>query len=316
MNINDPILIPMQKFIKPLNINGLNGRMLRLKATKPKRKSNRHILMIYGHHSNLERMFGVSEVLQDFGTVTVPDLPGFGGMDSFYKIGLKPNMDNMADYLATFIKLRYKGKKITIVGMSLGFAIVTRMLQRYPDIAKKTDLLISIVGFTHKQDFVLSKKRISFYRNAGRFFAHKLTSSFFYHVALNPSLLRFAYSKTHNAKNKFEKLSEFDNKSATEFEIKLWRENDVRTYMRMTTGMMNLDNCGQQIDLDVHHISVDKDRYFDFQVVEQHMRVIFNDFTEHRAFLDNHAPSILATKEDASPLVPDSIKKILRKKTK
>ena len=40
-------------------------------------------------------------------------LPGLGGMDSFYSIGLKPSLDNMADYVASFIKLSYKRKKVS-----------------------------------------------------------------------------------------------------------------------------------------------------------------------------------------------------------
>ena len=91
-------------FITPLIINGLHGRVLHIDATK-KTAANLEILLIYGHHASLERMFGIVEDIAQYGNVTVPDLPGFGGMDSFYKIGEKPTLDNLADYLATFIKL-------------------------------------------------------------------------------------------------------------------------------------------------------------------------------------------------------------------
>src|SRR3982751_3045218 len=98
----------MTDYIRPLEMNGLTGRMLHMPAPKNKK---RDILLIYGHHSCLERMYGVAEDLNQYGAVTMPDLPGFGGMDSFYKIGMEPTLDNLADYLAAFIKLRYKGKK-------------------------------------------------------------------------------------------------------------------------------------------------------------------------------------------------------------
>ncbi len=130
----------MADYILPLNINGLQGRMLRLPSTGRKK---REIMYIYGHHSSLERNFGVAEYLNKYGSVTVPDLPGFGGMDSFYKISKEPTLDNMADYLASFIKLRYKKQKFTLTGLSLGFMIITRMLQRYPEIAKQVDVLVS-----------------------------------------------------------------------------------------------------------------------------------------------------------------------------
>ncbi len=312
----EEVLGPMQKNIKRLNVNGLNGRMLRLKASnKLKVNYRREILLVYGHHSSLERMYGIAEVLNQYGTVTMPDLPGFGGMDSFYTIGMEPTIDNMADYLATFIKLRYRRKKLTIAGMSLGFAIVTRMLQRYPEIVKKVDLLISVVGFSHHYDFILSKRSMILYRRFAQFFSHKLPAIFFYNLILYPPLLRIGYAKTPNASKKFSALDAEEQKLAIDFEVTLWRENDVRTYMRMTVALMTMDNCHKQVNIPVHHISVRNDRYFDPTAVEQHMRIVFTGFTEHQAILDNHAPSILATKENAAPLVPASIRKVLRKKT-
>ena len=80
----------------------------------------------------------------------------------------------------------------------------------------------------------------------------------------------------------------------------------------MTVAMLTLDNCKKQVDLPVHHISVSTDQYFDHAVVEQHLRVIYNDFTDHVAVLNNHAPSILASKQEAAPFIPKSIKKILK----
>src|SRR5690606_29130786 len=123
----------------------------------PARK-NRQILLVYGHHASLERMFGLAEELNKYGSITMPDLPGFGGMESFYKIGEKPTLDNLADYLASFIKLRYKRRRVSILAMSFGFLVVTRMLQRYPELVKKVDVLVSIVGFCHHQDFKMRRR--------------------------------------------------------------------------------------------------------------------------------------------------------------
>jgi pimeloyl-ACP methyl ester carboxylesterase len=310
MTFKKSTLQSMQKNIKPLNMNGLNGRMLKLPALSSL-KSKREILLVYGHHASIERMYGIAEVLNEFGTVTMPDLPGCGGMDSYYKIGIKPSLDSMADYLASFIKLTYRGKKVSIAGMSLGFAIVTRMLQKYPELVNKVDMLVSIVGFSHKYDFSFKKSRINYYKNGARFFSRKLPSLFFYNVFLHPSLIRSAYSKTHNAKKKLSHLNKEDKKAAIEFEVNLWRQDDIRTYMDMVVAMLTIDNCKQQINLPVHHISVSTDQYFDHTVVEQHMRIIFNDFIEHEAIIPNHAPSIIATKKEAEPFIPKSIKKLL-----
>lgn len=141
-------------------------------------KKKREILIIYGLHASLERMIGMAEDLNQYGGVTLPDLPGLGGMDSFYKIGEKPSLDNMADYLATFVKMRYRRKKVTIVGMSFGFVIVTRMLQKYPELRSKVNTVVSVVGFVHKDDFHFSRKKYLFFRYGASFFSNRLPALF------------------------------------------------------------------------------------------------------------------------------------------
>src|ERR1019366_5253595 len=118
----------LNECIFPLNMNGLQGRMLKA----PSKSKSREILMVYGHHVTLERWFGLAEELLRYGGVTMPDLPGFGGMESLHKIGEKPSLDIYADYLASFIKLRYKQRRLTIVAEGFGFLAATRMLQRFP----------------------------------------------------------------------------------------------------------------------------------------------------------------------------------------
>jgi len=75
--------------------------------------------------------------LSQYGNVTMPDLPGFGGMQSIFRVNEKPTVDNLAGYLASFIKFKYKRRRITIFAADLGFVVVTRMLQQYPEIARK-----------------------------------------------------------------------------------------------------------------------------------------------------------------------------------
>ncbi len=283
-----------------------------LRMPPPKNKK-REILFIYGHHSSLERWWGVIQDLNQYGGVTVPDLPGFGGMDSFYKIGEKPTIDNMADYLAAFIKLRYKNRRVTIAGLSYGFVVVTRMLQRYPDIAKKVDLLVSVVGFAHHEDFTFSKPRFFFYKYGSAFFAHRLPSLFFKSVFLNPILLRLVYSRMHNAKSKFENKAKDEHKELMNFEVYLWHCNEMRTYFFTTVDFLSLNNCTKQVDLPVWHVSVKADQYFDNNSVEQHMRVIFSDFQEAKSKMDSHAPSVIADVKTAAPLFPRKIRKVLEK---
>src|SRR5688572_21813168 len=96
------------EYVQPLLMNGLSGRMLYIPAKNSKK---RQMLVISGQHTSIERMEALAHELAKYGTVTVPDLPGFGGMEPLYKLGVKPDLDTMADYLASFIKLRYMRKR-------------------------------------------------------------------------------------------------------------------------------------------------------------------------------------------------------------
>lgn len=297
-------------FIVPLNMNGMQGRMLRMPAPKGK---SREILFVYGHHSTIERWWGVTQLLNQYGAVTVPDLPGFGGMDSFYKIGKKPTVDNLADYLAAFIKLRYKHRRVTITGLSFGFVVITRMLQRDPDLAKKVDMLVSVVGFSRYDDFAFSHTRYFCYRWGAALFSHQLTAIFFKNVFLNPGLLRLGYARTHNAEQKFRGLGREDRKATMEFEIHLWHINDVRTRWFTTVEFLTVDNCQQRVDLPLYHVSVDADQYFDHQVVEEHLKIIFSEVTGMVSKMKAHAPSIIADKKAAAPLLPPELRRLLAK---
>jgi pimeloyl-ACP methyl ester carboxylesterase len=298
-------------YIVPLNINGMDGRMLRLPAPKGK---SAEILFVYGHHASLERWWGLMQVLNRYGAVTMPDLPGFGGMDSFYKIGKKPSIDNLADYLAAFIKLRYRRKKVAIAGMSFGFVVVTRMLQRYPELVKKVTLLISVVGFAHKDDFTFSKPRYIFYLNTTRLLSHRLPATIFRYTAVNSLLLRTFYGHTHNAKHKFaDAKSKEDYKRLMDMEVRLWHDNDIRTWAYTSTQFLTFDNCKVQIQLPIWHVSVESDNYFDNHLVAQHMQIVFTAFHDVPIAVKNHAPSVVADAKAAAVLLPPNLRRVLRK---
>lgn len=297
-------------YIQPLYINGLRGRMLRL---PPKGRTKREILFVYGMHSSLERWQGVAEELNKLGAVTMPDLPGYGGMTPLYKIGRTPSIDALADYLAAFIKLRYKNKKFIIVGMSIGFPIVTRMLQRYPALTKQVQLLISLVGVAHKDDFVFSRTRFFLYKTTSRIFARRLPAWLFKITALQPVVIRALYQRTRNAKEKFAKVSGDEFKRTMNLEVELWQINDIRTQFKDYVEMFNLDNTHGFVALPVMHVAVKNDRYFNNLRVEQHMRQIFTDFTLVPIKLDNHAPTIVATAKEAAPFIPDAVRRAIRK---
>lgn len=299
-------------YIEPLYINGLNGRMLHMPDHK---KQGREILVIYGHHALLERWWGLVQNFNDFGAVTMPDIPGFGGMDSFYKIGQKATLDNYADYLAAFIKMRYSRRRVSIVGISFGFLIATRMFQRYPELTKRVDLLVSAVGFMRSDDFLFSKARYRFYRYTPLLFTNPVGAFIFRYVGLNSMVLRTVYSKTHNAKNKF---NEYANNPELwnmmmDMEVRLWQKNDVRTYMKTTQELLTVDNCKVQVNLPVWHVYTKHDHFFDNSIIEQQMRVVFSDFHGAPINIKTHAPSILADKKASAVMIPKVLRKALQK---
>lgn len=308
MNI---IEIP-KKYLFDISIDGLSGRGLEIPSRNQK---NTKILFVYGHHSSLERWWGLMQALSQYGTVTMPDLPGFGGMDSFYKINEKPNLDNFADYLAKFINQHYKNEKIVVAGMSFGFVVVTRMLQRHPKIAKNIKFMVSIVGFSDYHDFTLSPSRRAVYINGSRILSRKIPSLFFRHVALHPFFLNTFYGRTHNAKHKFknaESKEEID--AIKQTEVRLWHDNDPRTWSYTTVLILTLKHDPTiKIPLPVWHVGVSEDHFFDNEIVEKNLADIYEDVVHIKVDAKMHAPSVIADEEAAAAMLPDELKDRLSK---
>lgn len=296
-------------YIMPLNMNGLEGRMLR--APAPSDNKSAEILLIYGHHAMLERWWSLVQNLNQYGAVTVPDLPGFGGMDSFYSIGSKPTVDNYADYLAAFVKLRYRRKKVAIVAISFGFVIATRMLQKYPELTKKVTLLVSIVGFMHKDDFVYPIRTRKFLRRTARFFATRPVSTLIRYCGLNRFVLTNMYAKMPNSKRRMIEVGPEEFDKTMDRELIMWQANDVRTHWFTTSNFFRLDNCKIKVGLPVHHVASAADHYFNNQIVKQHMLTTFQRYTQHTMNSKAHTPSIIADKKAVAVMLPTGLRRQL-----
>jgi pimeloyl-ACP methyl ester carboxylesterase len=297
-------------YIKPLVQDGMHGRVLHMAARQSSRK--REILFIYGQHSSIERWWGLIQSLNVYGSVTVPDLPGYGGMDSLYVIGREPTFDELGDYLAVFIKNYYGKKKISVVGLSIGFAIVTRALERHPELSKQVELLVSVVGFAHHDDFIFTKRRQAFYTYGSKLFLIRPLDLALKHVVFSPFVLRRAYHRSFNAKEKFSAVSGDEFKRTMDMELELWKVNDLRTWMRSNIEMFHLDNTKARVNLAVLHLSVRKDRYFDLRRVSKHYKQIFNKYDHIQLPTDTHGPSVIATPEEAIVLIPPKLQALLR----
>ncbi len=303
--------VDFASYIKPLSMNGLSGRMMRV---PPKNKSKkREILLVYGHHASLERMFGFVDVLQTYGTVTIPDLPGFGGMDPLYNIGEKPTIDNLADYLASFIKMCYKNKKVSIIAMSLGFAVTTRMLQKYPEISKSVNLLVSFVGISDKSDIGMKRRNFIFFKYLSILMSNRLLAGFTQHLVLRAPIIRLAYKSVEDKHSKLQDATPEERKKRVDFEIFLWQCNDFRTYACTGAQMFSLNLKGVRVDQDVYYIYVAKDRYLNQNMVEVNIKQIYSGFEAVESVMPTHAPTVIATAKEAAPFVPRRIRELLRK---
>jgi pimeloyl-ACP methyl ester carboxylesterase len=299
-------------YIVPLNINGLEGRMLYKPSDNPKRQ--KEILLLYGHHALLERWWGLVENLSAYGNVTMPDVPGFGGMDSFHKVGIYPDLDAYADYLATFVKLRYKRRRITLVAISYGFAIATHMLQKYPELAKKVDLVVSLVGFVHHDDFVYSPRQKRVFKVVTRLFATRPMAFLIRYGALNRFILRTLYVKLPNSKKRMIEVTPEEFDLTMEFEVKIWQANDVRTHWLTTSQFFKVDNTKKRLDMPAAHVISEVEHYFDNHMVEQHMQVVFKDYRKFVAKSKAHTPSVLADKKAMGVMLPAGLRRLLAKK--
>lgn len=302
--------VNLADYIEPLQINGLEGRLLSAPATK-KGKADQEILLLYGHHALIERWFGLVENLTDYGNVTLPDLPGFGGMTSFSKIHRAASIDNYADYLAAFIKWRYKRRKLVIVGISFGFVVATRMLQKYPEIARQVKLSVALVGFMHRDDFHFSAPVRTVFSGLSRIFATRPMAFFIRYACLNRPFLKFMYSYLPASKRRFADVEPLEYANMLTFEVVLWQANDVRSHWLTTSEFLSLDNCRQPINLPVWHVASANDHYFNNDIVKQHMLVVYSHYDVAYMDIKAHTPSVLAGKEGMAVMVPPALRQAL-----
>ena len=301
------------KYVIDISIGGLNGRLLQVPAQK---KTKNQILLLYGVHSSLERMYSNAQFHSIFGKVLMPDMPGFGGMDSFYKINRVPNLDSYADYLYTFIKTyKLDREKIRIVAMSFGFLAVTRLLQKHPELTKNIEFVISFVGFGRNSDFsypILKKRSAKIIIGFG---SSRFGSRFIRILVFNKLSLRimFAIFRIFNPKYKHEDKQK--RATATEMELDLWTKNDTRTRFYTYHLLMSFDltKNKKQIDLAEHNLTTESDQYFDAQRVKKTLKKLYAENIEHHANMSLHAPSIIGSEEDVAKIFPESVQKILAK---
>lgn len=208
--------------------------------------------------------------------------------------------------------MHYKNKRFNIIGMSYGFLVVTKMLQKYPDIARQTYVVFSLVGFSHKDDFKLSKR---FYNNllyGSKLGKTRLISVILKHLVLNKSIITTAYNLNADKHVKLKDANKQERAKRINFEVYLWKVNDIRTYFFTTDEFLRVNLTNNKVNNNLHHVHVVGDQYFDEQQVTKHLNQIYNQVVVHVAKLPNHAPTVVSDEQEANKIVTPSLKKQLK----
>lgn len=305
------VSIPHQ-YIADFSLNGLRGRRLCMPSSGSNQPQS--ILLIYGIHSSLERMYSTAEFLSDFGSVTMIDLPGIGGMDSFYSIGLKPTLDTYADYLYSALKSLKLCQGVKVVAMSFGFLVVTRMLQKHPDAQAWFDDVISFVGFGRTSDFNDYKRKHRNYLPISTLFSTSLGGWLVKRVVFNPLSLRlmFGIFRTFNPKYKHGMATDPDGSLAMELE--LWQKNDARTRFELYKLIFDFDltrGTTHPIKVRLHDMTTPSDQYFNPKKVSETLTLLYSKVSRSTANMLLHAPSIIGDKQAVGKVFSDEAKAIL-----
>lgn len=286
-----------------LYMNRLNGRMLKVAASRGKK---RHILLIGDRHGCLELWQPLAEDLSKYGHVAMPDLPGFGGMKSFYRIGQQPSLDLYADYLASFVKLTYKRKSVTVAAVGYGFVVVTRMLQRYPDLARKVELVVAFDGIAHWRDGGLNGWHRRWQQLATRVLARRWPAIFVANTLLHPWLIQWWYKR--QSKQQFgPRLDRRTVEELAKLQTRLWHRNDLRTRFWSKANLLSLDNCQQPVTVPVWQVSL-TDSTKDNFALEQHLNVIYHEVKMLQAKLSGPSLLVASINGDMAALLPRQVR--------
>ena len=311
--MNQPAADDFADHVYDLEIDGLKGRCWRAPAIYEEMAGST-LLVAYGHHSSLERTRGLAQYMRRFGRVVIPDLPGFGGMDSFYRSGRKPTLDNYADYFkACFDTELERGRPVVLVGFSFGFLVVTKFLQKYPEYRSSVRAVVAVVGFAHRDALEFSPSRRRLYISLAKIIRTKSGSAAFRHLCLSRPVLRLVYARTYMARHKFADRSEEEKRRFMDMEISLWHLNDPRTWAFTSILMLTVDLTSENTGLDLHHLIVSGDQFLNAAANEAALQKIYNTVMVFNVDSPTHAPSVIASPEEIAAIMPDALAEALKR---
>lgn len=259
-------------------------------------------------------MYSTAEFLNDYGTVILVDLPGIGGMDSFYDIKRKPTLDAYADYLYSVLPSIKSARPIKVVAMSFGFLVLTRMLQKYPDSEAWFSDVISFVGFGRAQDFKNLARKQRYYIPLSRMLSTQIGGWLVDQLIFNPLSLRimFAIFRTFNPKYQSGQVA--DRRASVAMELDLWQRNDARTRFALYEMLFTFDltrSSDRLISVPLHDMTTPSDQYFAPKRVAKTLKQLYARVSASVANIPLHAPSIMGDKAEITGVFSTEAKAIL-----
>ena len=184
------------------------------------------------------------------------------------------------------------------------------MLQKYPEIAKKVDVVFNVSSFAHHDDLKVTgfkKFRLRFYT---KFFTYNLPSTIYRGILLRPHL----YNRLSKRMRDIQQKSNYDPKefkTKYNLDLKIRKKMSVKTQMFTLNELLHLDNCQHVIDLPLWCVNGLHEGHLFLDNVDQHLKIIYKSV--HKVKLKKHPVDLFMSysSEEIDQMMPARLKKVL-----
>lgn len=295
--------------IKQYIFHGLKGRYGHWPANSTSAK--RTFVIVYGQHASIERTMSLVEALKEFGDVYIADNPGFGGMESSFKIGQYPDLELYAKHLVNFIdKHVTHGRQLTLFGISYGFQIISETLHRYPRLYPRVEDVVCFVGFVQPSDFRMPPSYRLPMVYLGALPGKTWLGSKLFQAIIRKKVVVLAYLLSKPIQVKFKRLKASEAKRYAGEQADLWVLNDHRTHGATAWDFVKKNNLtGHRIPLNILHLGIPNDHIIDNDRVRQALKVMYQHLDAYDLRMEYHAPIDVDTPAKVRELLPEVLMK-------
>ncbi|MBP6005956.1 alpha/beta hydrolase [Candidatus Saccharibacteria bacterium] len=270
--------------------------------------STKTFLLIQGLHSNQTRMHGVIEFLQDYGQVISFDLPGTGETAPLNSTGQDISLENLSEYLGKLIS-QIEVTNLFVVAISLGGQLITTTLLQNPELENKLDKILGLgcpLGADSFHPFDLKNPELFFFKSL-LVFRYWPLINIAQRIVNSPKikwLYRLGIKKYQDTGQRSELV---------ELEYQLWKQ-DLKTHATIGHQLLTkqfLIPSNAKIEIDFINLITKDDQYIDWNKTNQLFGQYYRNYSFHFLKLANHAPSLIATKEEIKATLTKQILDII-----